>query len=356
MRKLILELNQEDSRNYREWLLSREDWYSSFPVPHSDLTFSGCKIIRVQSSMISLMTHNILPLRDYILKANCDTETLQYTVILIMKSCYFSFRNSPSIIKSSRFKHFLRIIEEIYRFAFLYNLNIDDRNYLHAFNIKNKAATTEANNCIGELTDFIRLSQISNLLHALPGALNFLERTSSVELMKNIPKRSLISLLPVVSYSMKYCLDDYESHTSHLHHSQHIEHKFESEGVVLNLTAMSFPLNPFSEAYKFLDIDVYISLHGSGYCFGWTVLRELATAVSFAYSKKEQCNDGNYRGKEVFIDFNVDYNVGELAISSYRIEKEIHTLEKFVSGLDLFFKSDELQVIFEQLSFYLGDL
>ncbi|WP_421533359.1 hypothetical protein [Morganella morganii] len=356
MRKLILELTLKDSQNYREWLLVRDDWYSSFPVPHSDLTFSGCKIIPAQSSVISLMTHNIIPLRDYLLKENCDTESLRHAVILIMKSCYYSFRNSPPVIGSFRFKHFLTLIDEIYSFAFFHKMDIDDRNYIHAFKINNKSQTTEINPCIGEISDFISFSQISNMLHALPGALSFLARTNSIELIKDIAKNHLIPLLPVVSGAMKYCLEDYESYTSYLHQSRYIEHKFESGGVVVNFTALSFPLNPLGEIYEAIDTNVFISLHGSGYCFGWTVLRELATAVSFLSSKKRQGNDSNYKGKEVFIDFNADYNVGELTISSYRIETETKTLEQFVSGLDLFFKSDEIRIIFNQLSFYLGDL
>lgn len=356
VRKLTLELTLKDGQNYREWLLVREDWYSSFPVPHSDLTFSGCKVIPLQSSVISLITHNIIPLRDYLLKGHCDTESLRYAIILIMKSCYYSFRNSPSVIQSFRFKHFLTLIDEIYRFAIFHKMDIDEENYLHAFKIKNRSQTTEINPCIGEITDFISFSQISNMLHALPGALSFLARTNSIELIKDIAKNHLIPLLPVVSGAMQYCFEDYESYTSYLHQSRYVEHKFESGGMVVNLTAISFPINPLEEIYETFDTNVFISLHGSGYCFGWTILRELATAVSFLSSEKRQGKDSHYRGKEVFIDFNADYNVGKLTISSYRIETGNQTLEQFVSGLDLFFKSKEVQIIFKQLSFYLGDL
>lgn len=67
MREIILELSEEDSRNYREWLLMREDWYFPFPERYSDLTFSGCKIISGQSEAIPLFTRNILPLTAYLL-------------------------------------------------------------------------------------------------------------------------------------------------------------------------------------------------------------------------------------------------------------------------------------------------
>lgn len=354
--KLTLELTLKDAQNYREWLLVREDWYSSFPVPHSDLTFSGCKVIPSQSSVTSLMTHNIIPLRDYLLKGHCDTESLRDAIILIMKSCYYSFRNSPSVIRSFRFKHFLTLIDEIYRFAFFHKMDIDDGSYLHSFKIKNISETKEINQCIEGITEFISFSQISNMLHSLPGALIFLERTSSIELIKDIAKNHLIPLLPVVSSSMKYCFDDYESYTSHLHQSRYVEHKFESGGMAVNLTAISFPINPFGKDYEAIDTNVFINLHGSGCCFGWTVLRELATAVSFLSSEKRQGKDSYYRGQEVFIDFNSDYNVGKLTISSYRIEIGSQTLEQFILGLDLFFKSNEVQIIFNQLSFYLGDL
>ena len=68
VREIILELSEEDSRNYREWLLMREDWYFPFPERYSDLTFSGCKIISGQSEAIPLFTRNILPLTAYLLK------------------------------------------------------------------------------------------------------------------------------------------------------------------------------------------------------------------------------------------------------------------------------------------------
>ncbi len=75
MREIILELSEEDSRNYREWLLMREDWYFPFPERYSDLTFSGCKITSGQSEAIPLFTRNILPLTAYLLKKNPTPRT-----------------------------------------------------------------------------------------------------------------------------------------------------------------------------------------------------------------------------------------------------------------------------------------
>lgn len=355
VREIILELSEEDSRNYRKWLLMREDWYFPFPERYSDLTFSGCKITSGQSEAIPLFTRNILPLTAYLLKKNPTPELHRCAVILMMKSCYAAFRNAPPVIHSGRLKTFLNVMADIYSFAYARGMKIDDQNCLHVFKIKSWDEAPEISKHVADITDFISSARTGNLLHALPQALHLLGRINATELTTVISGKYLTELLPVVSVSMKYCPEDYDDTTSHLHQSRYAEHQFKSGEITISVTAITFPLNPFSEVYQAIDTEVCITHYGSGFYFGWPVLRELVTAAAFLCAETKVNHNSNYRGKEVFTNFNAEGKNFNLTIASFTIQMDIITFRQFISGLNSFFEMTELKIILEQVSHHLGN-
>ncbi len=195
MREIILELSEEDSRNYREWLLMREDWYFPFPERYSDLTFSGCKITSGQSEAIPLFTRNILPLTAYLLKkSHPRTASLcSYSHDEVLLCC---FQKCAPVIHSGRLKTFLNVMADIYSFAYARGMKIDDQNCLHVFKIKSWDEAPEISKHVADITDFISSARTGNLLHALPQALHLLGRINATELTTVISGKYLTELLP----------------------------------------------------------------------------------------------------------------------------------------------------------------